>query len=342
MIKHIYPHQLKHNGVSLYGHYIDQLLSRVTQPSRDVWHFEIGFTRSQELWQAYRHLRRNNSSYVVTLHDPPGIVGRPFEQYISSRNFFAKVLRKTLDKTIGRHVIGRVVCGAGAVIVLNPMAKPALIAQYKLQEDRIFYSPLPVLTPPIQTEPQDSKTLRLLFFGNVSERKGVDILLQACIKASDQLGDWRLDVVGGFGGDQEYELLLRNRVEKSALGGHIKLHGFVEEKALARFVAQADIIILPYDDPGIIHASGPLVTSMAADKAVIASDIPIFAAEIHNGHNGLLFPPGDIEKLTAALTQLATDKPLRHRLAKAAGDTIRQSHDDSTIIASLNKVYRSL
>jgi len=349
LIKHVYPRQLKHNGISLYGHCIDGLLPQVAQPLAEVWHFEIGFTRSQELWQAYRRLRRHSSEpYVVTLHDTPGVVGRPFEQFIPSRNFFAKALRKSLDKTIGQHVIRRVVRGAAAVIVLNPLAKSALIERYDITPSRLFDSPLPVLTPLVgegsksPTERTAKSPLRLLFFGNVSERKGVDILLQACLKAQRQLGNWQLDVAGSFGGDREYELLLRNRIAKSALEKHVKLHGFVAEAILADLIAQADIIILPYDDPGIIHASGPLVTSLAAGKAVIATDIPIFVADIHDDRNGLLFPPGDIDALAAALTKLATDAPLRARLGHAARDTIRHSHDDSTIISSLNKAYGSL
>ena len=178
----------------------------------------------------------------------------------------------------------------------------------------------------------------------MSERKGVDILLQACLKAGDQMqtGDWRLDVAGGFAGDHEYEQQLRFRIKESALAEHVQLDGFVTEQKLADLITQADIIILPYDDPGIIHASGPLTTSLAAGKAVITTDIPIFAADIRDGYNGLLFPPGDIEQLAVALVKLSGDPALRAKLGAAAADTIRHGHDDSTIIASLTKAYRSI
>ena len=345
MIKHVYPRDQKHNGVSLYGDYIDNLLPKVTQPEGEVSHFEIGYTGPPELWQAYQQARQKPAvPYVVTLHDPPGVVGRPYERYLPGRDFFSKSLRKTLDLTLGRVIIQRVVREAAAVIVLNPLAKPALIERYGLSAAKLFDSPLPVLTPLPAATKHDDKTLRLLFFGNVSERKGVDILLQACLKAGDQMQavDWRLDVAGGFAGDHQYEQQLRFRIKESALAEHVELHGFVTEQKLADLITQADIIILSYDDSGIIHASGPLTTSLAAGRAVIATDIPIFAADIRDGYNGLLFPSGDIERLAAALIKLAADPTLRAKLGAAAADTIRRGHDDSTIIASLNKVYRSI
>jgi len=340
MIKHIYPHDQGHNGVSLYGDYIDDLLKNIAQPPADIWHFEIGYTGSSELWKAYE-CHKKSRPYIITLHDPPIGVGRPFERFLPSRSWPIKVLRKLLDKTWGQLVIRRVVRGADAVVVLNPLAKASLMQKYGLAPQKLFDSPLPVLTP-LTVTASTSKTLRLLFFGNVSSRKGVEVLLQACGTAKGQLGDWRLDIAGGFDGDKNYRNQLTQQIGALDLDQSVQLLGFVEENQLVTLITSADIIILPYFDPGIIHASGPLITGLAAGRAVIATNIPIFSAEITNGQNGLLVKPGDAQELAQTLVKLAGAPDLRKQFGARAQQIIESTHNDSTIIASLEKVYQSI
>jgi glycosyltransferase involved in cell wall biosynthesis len=39
---------------------------------------------------------------------------------------------------------------------------------------------------------------------------------------------------------------------------------------------------------------------------------------VTDGHDGLLYPPGDVEALAGTLRRLATDESLRQRLGEAA------------------------
>lgn len=342
MIKHIYPRNQGFNGVSLYGVYIDKLLPKVDQPKTELCHFEIGYTGEKELWQAYRQLRKTrHAKYVLTLHDPPVVVLRPFGRYIKSRSLPFKALRKLLDLSLGRSMVKQVVRKAGAIVVLNPLAKDSLIQRYGVSADRLFDSPLPVLTP-LAPSAKHERSLRLLFFGNVSERKGVDVLIKACAGLRTQLGDWRLDVAGKPDGDRPYAELVKNLINDASLDERIQLHGFIGDDQLADLIARADIVILPYyDDVGIIHASGPLITSLAAGKAVIATRIPIFTPDIEEGRTGLLFEPGSVDELSRKLLQLASDDRLRDKLGQAARAAIMKTHSEEAIIASLNKAYKS-
>jgi glycosyltransferase involved in cell wall biosynthesis len=67
------------------------------------------------------------------------------------------------------------------------------------------------------------------------------------------------------------------------------------------------------------HYASPLklFEYMASGRAVIASDLPSTAEIVEDGVNGLLYPPGDVQALAAALKRLHEDAALRERLGKA-------------------------
>ena len=61
---------------------------------------------------------------------------------------------------------------------------------------------------------------------------------------------------------------------------------------------------------------------MASGKSIVASDVGGLREQLVHGHNGLLYPAGDIAALAGALARLA-DPLLRARLASAALHTVR-------------------
>jgi glycosyltransferase involved in cell wall biosynthesis len=60
----------------------------------------------------------------------------------------------------------------------------------------------------------------------------------------------------------------------------------------------------------------------AAGLPSIAPDLPPIREILEDGVTGILFPPGDVEALSAALARLAADPELRRRLGAAACDQV--------------------
>ena len=88
-----------------------------------------------------------------------------------------------------------------------------------------------------------------------------------------------------------------------------------EETTEAAVLAKADIVVAA--SVGQAPAPGLLVRALGAGAVPLAARLPAYEEILRDGELGLLFEPGDAETLTAQLTRLLTDDPLRERLADA-------------------------
>jgi len=334
MIHHIVPAFDPVNGVALYGSLINTIIEKLPDDltRKTITHIELGSLGHMEFWQAFRLRRRpEKHKLVLTLHDPPLIIEKPFANFISSGSLPAKALRRAFDLTVGRQLVCQVIRSADAVMILNRQAKGVLSDAYGFPEERIVVSALPDIVGPVQSQ----EGISLLFFGNIAKHKGIHLLIEAYQAAGLDKCETPLIVVGDWC-DPSY----RRRVEKVASGiSHVTFRGKINPVELRQEIAKARIVVLPYTDCGIIPASGPLVAAMGAGKAVIASDIPLFNGYITTGQNGLLFNPGDIGSLSATLQNLLSDGILRRRLGKAAVRYVEDHCSIDVIIKDLTRLY---
>ena len=166
-----------------------------------------------------------------------------------------------------------------------------------------------------------SGDVEVVFLGRLDEpRKGLDVFLRAIEMLRQRP---RVTVVGAG---------VPRRVDGVAFTGR------VSEEEKAAILGRADIFVAPNlggESFGII-----LVEAMAAGCAVIASDIPAFAA-VCGEDAGMLFPRGDAVALARRLQMLIDDVPLRTRLAEAgvqrAGD-----FDWSVVAHQIVNVYEAV
>ena len=338
MIKHLYPPLTPGNGVPIYATEVDHVIATLPAnlTSKAIIHYELGNGSVDLFWQAYRHKLQPNERLVVTLHDPPVVVGKPFEPWFGG-SLPAKLLRKSLDLSVGRIAIRRLLRRADAIIVLNPNAVPVVASQFGINPKKLFVAPLTPQVIPTQTTNTKSTGTQILFFGNLAEQKGIDVLLQAFAFCNFD-DSVTLKIVGGWGDNRQYQ----HRVEQLAKTTSAEFQGRVSDQQLAELLAAADIVVLPYHASDIIHASGPLVSALAAGKAVLASDIAVFNADLHNDTTGLLFRDGDITDLTRRLQLLVSDPKLRAKLGAAAQADMQATHSAAAIKAALTQVYSGL
>lgn len=344
MIKHIYPSSDPKNGIFRYGKLLDEIIESIQggYNNKIIYHFELGYGSHKELWDVYRLQKKSNCLFVLTLHDPPVVVGKPFEKYFQGSNILSKSVRKALDIVFGRYIIKKVVNSADAVVILNHQAIKVLAQHFDIDKRRIFYSPLPPLLSPRSNKAAKQANDNILFFGNVSSRKGVELLVGAFKKLAPKYSNSNLVIAGGYDKNMAYFNRLKSYAGDLVKQKRIEFTGYVEDSKLEELIANASIVVLPYFDPGIIHASGPLVTSMAAGKAVVASDIQIFTDIIKNGQTGLLYTEGSKKELEESIDILLTDQKNRSELARNAREYISKHNNVGMIKKSLIKVYDSL
>jgi len=192
-------------------------------------------------------------------------------------------------------------------IVLGHVSRQFVIEQLGVPAQRvsILNNGVPEPTEP-RRQPGLDGIQRVLFVGNLSERKGVSDLLAALALPG---ADWRqINVQFAGGGD-----VAGYQAQAKALGLSDWVHfsGWVGQADVARLMAAADVLVLPSYDEGL-----PLVIleALANGVAVVCSPVGEISSALTDGVNGLFVPPGDVPTLARHLQRVLKDPLLRQTL----------------------------
>jgi len=196
---------------------------------------------------------------------------------------------------------------ADALIVPFQVTKDALVSEHGATAAKIHvvhfgldhatYFP----RPHVERRPRE-----VLYLGEVSKGKGVDVLLRAFALVEQRLPDARLLICGKPNADRPgLEELARTLGLKNA-----EFRGFVPEAELADYYARATVMTFP-SRYGFGLSS---LEAMACGAPVVVSatlDAPEFI-----GDGGLMAKPEDPNDLAQCLLRLLEDTPFRDQLAQ--------------------------
>jgi glycosyltransferase involved in cell wall biosynthesis len=155
--------------------------------------------------------------------------------------------------------------------------------------------------------------MRLIYAGLVIPRKGLLPLIEALAQVSAQ--NWRLDVVGSLKMDRRYANRCRKLSARLGLAPRILFRGEIADSDLMEIMAEAHLLCMPfaYEGFGITTAE-----AMRCGVPVMGSTAGATRELIKHGGNGLLFDPGDIPGVAAALSQLAADRKRLNAMGRSA------------------------
>ena len=172
----------------------------------------------------------------------------------------------------------------------------------------------------------------IVFLGRMVDEKQIDKLIRAFAKLDPALGA-KLELVGG--GEQEPRL----RALATSLGvvGNVKFTGYVDEAYLRNALTRATVFAMPS------IAELQSISTMEA----MASGLPIVAANamalphlVHDGENGFLFEPGNVDEFAEKLTRVLTmPEPELLELKKASLKLI-EAHDIQRTLDTFESLYR--
>lgn len=179
-------------------------------------------------------------------------------------------------------------------------------------------------------EPRDAN--RILFVGRLTTEKGIDVVLRAVAQLDPALNA-TFDIVGG--GDQRRNL--EQLAGQLGIADRVTFHGHASEEELRALYTRASLFAI---------ASIAELQSIATMEAM-ASGLPVVAANavalphlVHDGENGYLFEPGNVDELTARLTDVFTAAPEeRRRMQQASLDGVRV-HDIGRTLDTFEALYR--
>lgn len=199
--------------------------------------------------------------------------------------------------------------------------------------------PNPVSPPAAETQPRgDSGRKLVLSVGRLIASKRFELLQNSFAALAADFPDWDLCILG--------EGPLRDTLERHGqslrLGERMVLPGFT--RSPGDWYAKADIFVLTSAYEGMPNT---LIEAMTHGVAPIAFDIKTGPREVlKGGRLGILLPDDThVERLTAALRHLMTDKSARDTLAKNATRVLDDyelskvlTHWDQVIIDSIARV----
>ena len=165
----------------------------------------------------------------------------------------------------------------------------------------------------INTRAMADGPLRILFLGNVIERKQLHVLLEAMTLVGN--APMRLDVVGGLEAEPEYAVRMRRQVEQLGLHDSVTFHGPLLDNSLRDHLAASHVLAVPssYEGFGIVYLEG-----MAFGLPAIATDSGAAHEIITNDRDGFLIPMGSAQELSIRLRDLVTDRDQLANMGAAA------------------------
>jgi glycosyltransferase involved in cell wall biosynthesis len=154
--------------------------------------------------------------------------------------------------------------------------------------------------------------LRLLFAGNIIERKRLHDVIEAMSHLN--AGTVELTVVGRMDIDPKYYTRLRRRVTRLGLSDMVEFTGPLEQRQLEQAYCHAHVLTVPssYEGYGIVYleAMGYGVVPIGAASGG--------AAEVFSDpEEGFLIKTGDVDRLARLLRRLGDDRDRLYRTALA-------------------------
>jgi glycosyltransferase involved in cell wall biosynthesis len=171
----------------------------------------------------------------------------------------------------------------------------------------------------------------ILFFGRLSEEKGVFDLLRAMLP----LPAIRLQIAG--------EGPLRARLEAFVHQhgmANVSFTGHQRGPELEQQIAASRFTVFPSHAYETLGKS--ILESYAQGRAVLASDLGSRREFVVHGKTGLLYAPGQVAQLTAAIALLHEHPELAIAMGKAARRYVVENHSPEAHVRELTDLYREL
>jgi starch synthase len=170
----------------------------------------------------------------------------------------------------------------------------------------------------------------VLFFGRISEYKGLHYLIEAEPLISAQVPGVRIVIAGEGEPFDRYERMMVHR-------DRFIVHNYrIPDEQVASLFQQASVVVLPYLEAS---QSGVAAVACAFGKPVVATAVGGIPEMIEDGRTGCLVPPRDPARLAEAVVSLLKNPELRREMGRRALDKADTDLSWSGIACQTMAVY---
>lgn len=180
--------------------------------------------------------------------------------------------------------------------------------------------------------PTTNEHPRVLYLGRLDYEKHVHNLLKAVALLPKELGTV-LEIVGD-GGERE---TLKQLAKDLKIEDQVVFAGHISEADLPKAYERCTVFAMP----SIAELQSiATLEAMASGRPVIAADAMALPHLVHDGDNGYLFPPDDVEAFADRLKRVLTaDQAELDRLSENSLHLI-QAHDIQRTLGIFEQIYR--
>lgn len=223
--------------------------------------------------------------------------------------------------------------------------REAILREDSSAEPRVCVVPNPLPEVPTAFVPWQAKEERILYVGRVHPEKGIELLLEAFVRAkAGALPNWKLEIVGPWetrdgGGGDRWAQILRGRHVRPDIEWVGPL--FRPEELAARY-RRARVFVYPsLAERGETFGLAPL-EAMAWGAVPIVSALACFRDFVTPSHNGIVFDHRGANSV-ANLTEVFAGLPQQPLEAMSRGALhVRETHAPKRIAAQFLDDFESI
>jgi len=180
--------------------------------------------------------------------------------------------------------------------------------------------------------PTTNKPFRILFLGRLDWEKHIHNLLRAVAKFPPEI-EYFVEIAGN-GSQKKYLIELAKELK---ISDRVTFLGHISEEELPLAYERATVFAMP----SIAELQSiATMEAMASGRPVVAANAMALPHLVHDGDNGYLFEPDDVDDFSECLLRIATaDQKELNRLSENSIHLI-QSHDIKRTLTIFEGLYR--
>lgn len=217
-------------------------------------------------------------------------------------------------------------------LVPSEIVKHSLIYKGKTNIEKIFKVPYGVDTTKFvcPTEKKKNNKLKILFVGQVTCRKGINILMKAIERFSNH--EVELFIAGGFNHNSTWYV---NYAERE----NIHYLGFVTRDVISDLFASVDVFVLPSFAEGLALVG---LEAMSCGLPIICSQFSGVNDLIEEKSNGLIIDVFDVDSLYNAIKYFINIDSIEYRKMSLNARRIADAYTWNNYEININEVFNGM
>lgn len=177
---------------------------------------------------------------------------------------------------------------------------------------------------------KDSKTV--VYLGWLIETKGIRELVEAWTSISEEMPEWRLELIGPYNPNSIASLV------GGKSNGSVTLLGELPHSEAMKRLQKASILVLPSYSEGFPNV---VLEAMAYGKPVLATNVGALPDILSDGR-GVLVEPRSSEQVTQGLKKLMADGDLRVSMGTRSAEYVKKNFAIETVAGQYRELWMRL